>query len=96
MSLMLTVEMRKALADSTEQSVEVVDPATSQVYVLLPKDRFERLLAISTDQNFDPRELYPLISKTAGDAGWADPSMDVYNDYEANRGEGQARCRPSR
>ena len=31
------------------------------------------------DSEFDPREFYPLISKTATAAGWADPLMDVYD-----------------
>jgi hypothetical protein len=33
----------------------------------------------------DPRRLYPLIAKTAGAAGWDDPVMDDYNDYDAHK-----------
>jgi hypothetical protein len=34
---------------------------------------------------FEPRELYPLITKTAAEAGWADPLMDDYNRYDEVR-----------
>ena len=34
---------------------------------------------------FDPRELYPLISKTAAEAGWDDPLMDDYDRYDELR-----------
>jgi hypothetical protein len=28
------------------------------------------------EDDFDPREMYPLIANTVGEAGWNDPTMD--------------------
>lgn len=40
------------------------------------------------DEDFQPSELYYLIAKTAGEAGWNDPAMDVYDRYDEHRGQG--------
>ena len=29
--------------------------------------------------------MYPLIAKTAGEAGWSDPAMDAYDHYDEHR-----------
>jgi hypothetical protein len=45
-------------------------------------DRFEKLSAlIAEGEEFDPRELYPVMAKSAAAAGWDDPDLDVYNDF---------------
>ena len=32
-----------------------------------------------------PSALYPLVTESFLRAGWDDPEMDVYNDYDAHR-----------
>ena len=49
----------------------------------------ERADALAAEP-FEPRELYPLISKTAAEAGWADPQKDDYDRYDE---EAQSRLR---
>jgi hypothetical protein len=41
--------------------------------------------AIAEDDEFHPRELDPLTAKSAAAAGWDDPEMDAYNDYDAHK-----------
>ena len=43
---------------------------------------FERMRSLHSAEDFDPRDAYPLIAKTAAEAGWADPLMDAYDNYE--------------
>lgn len=58
------------MPEKTESQSNDVDCATQPAEVF-------------AEGEFDPRELYPLIAKTAAAAGWDDPTMDVYNHYEA-------------
>ena len=37
------------------------------------------------DDTFNIRETYPLQEKVAAIAGWDDPAMNDYNDYDARR-----------
>ena len=37
---------------------------------------------VHTAEPHDPRELYPLIARTAAEAGWNDPLMDDYDRYD--------------
>ncbi len=34
---------------------------------------------------FDIRETYAAQEQALGNAGWNDPAMDAYNDYDAHR-----------
>lgn len=36
------------------------------------------------DGDFDPQELYQLSQEALAAAGWNDPSMDVYDNYDEN------------
>jgi hypothetical protein len=38
-----------------------------------------------SDDTFDIRESYPAQEQVAAAAGWDDPAMDDYNDYDAHR-----------
>jgi hypothetical protein len=41
--------------------------------------------SIASDEKFDVRDFYPLIAKSAASAGWDDPDMDAYSDYDAHK-----------
>jgi hypothetical protein len=48
-------------------------------------DQYENLSAlIAEGEDFDPRELYPAMAKSAAAAGWEDPDLDAYNDDDAH------------
>ena len=57
----------------------VVDERTKQVYYLISAQQFEQVRSLFALDEFQPREMYPLISTTAAEAGWADPPMDDYD-----------------
>ena len=85
MTPVLTEQIRQALDAERGQPVKIVDEQTSRVYYVITAEQFETVRALLADGDFDPREIYPLISKTAGDAGWNDPSMEVYDNYDEHR-----------
>lgn len=85
MATILSEQERQALQHSAGQPVQVVDPQTQRVYYLISGEQFERIRALLVEEEFDPREMYPLIAKTAGEAGWNDPAMDDYDRYDELR-----------
>ena len=85
MTPVLTEQIRQALDAERGQPVKIVDEQTSRVYYVITAEQFETVRALLADGDFDPREIYPLISKTAGDAGWNDPSMEVYDNDDEHR-----------
>lgn len=80
MTISMTDELRRAVATTGGEPVVVVDPTTNKSYVLLPSDEYARL---SREQII--RESYPLQDEVAHAAGWDDPEMDDYNDYDAHQ-----------
>jgi hypothetical protein len=82
----LTSEQRQAIdAQQPGQPVYVVDADTQEKWVLVPDGTYQKIRALIGDDTFDIRETYPLQEKAAGAAGWDDPAMDDYNDYDAHR-----------
>ncbi len=81
----LSPDLRQAIKEHGDTPVYVVDADTNQSYVLLRGDQYEKVKALFEGEEFDPRELYPLAIPTFLKAGWDDPEMDVYNDYDAHR-----------
>ncbi len=63
----------------------VIDPVDQKVYFLVAGDLFERFRALFNDEDFDIRETCAAQSEVAGKAGWDDPEMDVYDDYDSAR-----------
>jgi len=85
MAAKLTTEQRDDLQQHGNKPVPVVDPDTNAVYFLIAGELFERLKPLFDDEPFDVRETYAAQSEVAGAAGWNDPAMDVYNDYDAHK-----------
>jgi len=80
----LTQEQQYALDADGGAPPCVIDPRTNAVYVLVPKARYEQLKPlIETDD--DLRNTYSAQGESAGRAGWDDPVMDDYNNYDENR-----------
>jgi hypothetical protein len=57
----------------------------------MSNNRDKKIADAIANEPFDPRELYPLISKTAAEAGWADPQMDDYDHYDEVRAKTESR-----
>jgi hypothetical protein len=84
MATNLTPELAQALREQPGRPVQAVDPATQQVYFIVPGELYERVRALFDDEDFDIRDTY-----AAQDAAlrkvWDDPELDVYNDYDAHK-----------
>lgn len=79
-------DLRHAIEKEGGSPVHLVDVATNARYVLMRAEQYENLKTLFVDdEEFDSRELYPLMAKSAAAAGWDDPEMDVYNDYDAHK-----------
>ena len=85
MTPVITDQMRQALEAEHGQPVKLVDEQTSRVYYVISAELFAVVRALFVEEEFDPREMYPLMSKVAGAAGWDDPIMDAYDNYDENR-----------
>jgi hypothetical protein len=81
----LSDEQRSALEQHAGQPVFVVDPVKHLEYVLIPAEIFERVRALLGTEEFDIRETYAAQEQALGTAGWNDPAMDAYNDYDSHR-----------
>jgi hypothetical protein len=81
MTVKLDEELRRALAAHPNEPVRLVDEQTGVVYVLLRADEYERTKEGLDD---DIRDTYPAQMESAMRAGWGDPGMDVYDNYDEN------------
>ena len=79
----LTPEQSQALAAHPTASLRLVDPQTDRAYVLVPAEVFERIRAVVED-DFDIRDTYAAQFQSALRAGWGDPAMDDYDNYDDN------------
>jgi hypothetical protein len=87
----VTDQIRQALEAEHGGPVRLVDEQTRRIYYIISAEQFETAQALCAEGEFNPRELYPLISKTVAAAGWEDPAMDAYDSYDEHRHEGQSR-----
>jgi hypothetical protein len=81
----LTDDQKQALSEHGGQPVYLVDASTNATYVLMRAEQYEKIKPLFEDEDGHPRELYPLIERSFGKAGWNDPVMDAYNEYDAHR-----------
>jgi hypothetical protein len=81
MTLPLTEEQLRAVAAHPDEPVRLIDPKTNEVFVLLRADDYERVRSLLGD-DFDIRDTYAAQFASALRAGWGDPAMDDYNNYD--------------
>ena len=79
----LTQEQRQAL--DRDVPAEFVDPITNRLFVLIPKEQYEKVRELLEDNAFDVRDAYPLMDEVARKSGWDDPAMDIYNDMDPRK-----------
>lgn len=84
----LSEQQRQELLANPAGPVPVVDEQAGKTYYLISSEQYEAVRAFLNATEFDPREAYPQIAKTAAEAGWADPLMDDYDRYDELRREG--------
>ncbi|MEX0612157.1 MAG: hypothetical protein WD229_08545 [Pirellulales bacterium] len=85
MATNLSEELQRALRDQGDGPVEVVDPGTNRTYFLIPREQYERLKPLFEDDPMTPEEQRHLLREAGRRAGWDDPAMDAYDDYDEAR-----------
>jgi hypothetical protein len=85
MSVSLSAEQRQAVAQHPGEPVELIDETSQARYVLVPGEQFDRIKALLAADDFELRETYAAQSQSLAAAGWDDPELDIYNDYDAHR-----------
>ena len=82
----LTDEQSQELRQSNGIEVRVSDPQTQQEYVLVSAEVYDRLKRLLYDDgDWTPEEQLRLLADSGKRAGWDDPVMDVYDNYDENR-----------
>jgi hypothetical protein len=84
MTLKLTDEQRQVLKTLPDGPVQVVDERSDKVYVLIRSDRYKHLQAL-LKEDFNISDTYAAQMEAAWRAGWDDPAMGDYNNYDENR-----------
>ena len=82
MTVKLPDELRTLVRAHPGESLELVDEQTDTAYVLVSAREFQRLKTAANDELGDT---YAAQRESAMRAGWDDPRMDEYNDYDAQR-----------
>ena len=77
-------ELRTVVSAHPSEPLELIDEQTHAAYVLVPADEFRRLKTAAEDEL---GETYTAQVESAMQAGWDEPRMDEYNDYDARRGK---------
>jgi hypothetical protein len=86
MSIELNEQQQHALDTVRDEPPRLVDPRTNESYVLVRADVYDRLRALLVDNDLPSDEEKRRQLAASGErAGWADPEMDVYDNYDENR-----------
>ena len=85
MTLTLTAEQEQAILAHPNQPLQLVDKARANTWYVISAEQYEAIRTAFSDSEFRPEELAPLIAQAAADAGWADPIMDDYDNYDEHR-----------
>jgi bifunctional DNA-binding transcriptional regulator/antitoxin component of YhaV-PrlF toxin-antitoxin module len=75
-------ELRTVLSAHPGENVELIDEKTNAAYVLVPAEEFQRLKTAAEDELNDT---FAAQVESAMDAGWGQPPMDEYDDYDSSR-----------
>ena len=81
----LPAELQEMVEHSGDTPVRVVDPRTQRVYVLIADEQFDRLRSLLDMEPLTIDQQQIAIADAGKRAGWDDPEMDAYDQYDAHR-----------
>ena len=81
MDPVLTHEQIQAIQANPVGPVRVIDPKSATAYVIVRADVFEQMSRILKD-DYQISDTYLAQVQSAWHAGWNDPAMDDYNNYD--------------
>jgi threonine aldolase len=82
--VLMSKELQQAVRASQGKPVRLADPEkTNVVYVVIPVEIYENMMQglFYDDNPLTNEEQQNLLFKAGHRAGWDDPEMDIYNDY---------------
>ena len=79
----LPLELQDMVEHSGDTPVRVVDPRTQRVYVLIANEQFDRLRSLLDMEPLTLDQQRMALVDAGQRAGWDDPEMDVYDNYDA-------------
>jgi hypothetical protein len=85
MGIILTEDQSRAIEQADEIPPKITDPRTRRTYVLVTVDVFDRIKALVGDTDYALADTYRAQLDSAMKAGWDDPAMDEYADYDAHK-----------
>lgn len=85
MSIKLTHEQSRAVERFGADAAPVTDPRTRKAYVLVRANAFRRTKRPNAQDDDALADAYPAQIESAMKAGWSDPRMAAYDDYDARR-----------
>lgn len=83
MNPVLTNEQIAAIQANPNGLVRVLDPQSNEAYVIVRAEVFEQMQTILKDE-YHLSDTYLAQMQSALRAGWDDPAMDDYNNYDEN------------
>jgi hypothetical protein len=87
MAAKLNEELQREVQQHGDRPVEAVDPSTNKRYVLIARDQYDRLKPLFEEDPLSEQEQRALLRRAGERAGWDDPEMDVYDNYDLHRAE---------
>jgi hypothetical protein len=87
MPTMLNEEQQRALREQAGKPIEVIDPDTNRVYLIIEREQYERLRPLFEDDPLTDLEQRELLRQAGKRAGWDDPEMDAYDRYDEARSQ---------
>ena len=86
MMIELTQEQREQLRQANGAEVRLRDAEAGREYVIVPAETFDRLRSLLYDDgDWTSEEQLRLLAESGKRAGWDDPEMDVYDNYDESR-----------
>ncbi len=80
MLIELTEQLQQLLENQGGKPLRLVNPRTSEVFVLVPAAVYERLEA-ALQEGFHPREAYPLVDRIMAEDDENDPYLESYQHF---------------
>jgi len=76
-----------ALDKHGDVPLRTVHPVTGKVFVLVSEDRYEQLKPLFEHDPLSREEQQILLREAGRRAGWDEPAMDAYVDYDQHRSQ---------
>jgi hypothetical protein len=90
MSPILTDDLVSALEAHGNAPLKTVHPVTGKVYFLVSEERYERLKPLFEDDPLTLEEQRFQLREAGRRAGWDEPAMDAYDEYDQHRPQAQS------